>query len=100
MTPLRIISFVLGLTVISGVAAFVSRMRRQDMRIHWALELFGDVIYSVAAGFSAWYVTIGLIHEPWIAAAAAVVGGHMGARWMFLLQNYAVRRFNGERQDG
>lgn len=92
--PAKVLGLVVGLSLIGGLAAYLERLRRHAFDDHWLLELATDVLYSVAAGFSAWYLVIGLIQQPYIAAAVAIAAGHLGARWMTLLQRAITRRLN------
>jgi hypothetical protein len=91
--PLRTILLIIGLSMLGGLASFFERVRRQDLHAHWLLELVADILYSLAAGFSAWYLAIALGGCPYTAAAAAILAGHLGARWLILLQRALLRRF-------
>jgi len=105
--PLKVILLVAGLAMLGGLAHFLDRIRKGDLRAHWALELACDTLYSLAAGLLVWYITIATVGCQFTAAAAAIVGGHLGARFMFMVQRVLVDRIldrlaadNGNKPNG
>jgi hypothetical protein len=93
--PLRVIALVTGLSILGGLANFIGRLRQGTLRVHWFIELSGDVLYSLSAGFTVWYLAISTGMCEYSSAAMAIVAGHLGARLMFALQNAAIDRALG-----
>jgi uncharacterized membrane protein len=90
--PLRVLLMVIALAMLGGLAHFLDRVRKGELRAHWGLELACDSLYSLAAGLLVWYIAVASIGCQFTAAALAIVGGHLGARFMFMVQRVVVDR--------
>lgn len=90
--PAKIVAFIIALSILGGLAHYTDRVRRGKLRAHWSLELLGDTLYSMASGFTLWYLAIGAGSSEYLAAGSAIVGGHLGARFMFMAQEALVER--------
>jgi hypothetical protein len=88
--PLKVILLIMGLAMLGGLAHFLDRVRKGDLRAHWGLELACDSLYSLAAGLLVWYIAIAADACQFTAAAMAIIGGHLGARFMFMVQRVVV----------
>jgi uncharacterized membrane protein len=78
--------------MLGGLAHFLDRVRKGELRAHWGLELACDSLYSLAAGLLVWYIAIATIGCQFMSAALAIVGGHLGARFIFMVQRVVVDR--------
>jgi len=99
--PPKVIAFVIGLSMLGGMAHYMDRLRRGQLKAHWSIELAGDILYSLATGFTVWYFASASGTSEYISAGMAIVGGHLGARFMFMVQEAlvekAMRSIRGEK---
>lgn len=90
--PLKVVALIVGLSVLGGLTNFFSRLKNGTLRANWLIELLGDVLYSLSAGFCTWYLAISAGACEFCAASFAIIAGHLGARLMFALQSAMTDR--------
>jgi hypothetical protein len=83
---------VAALSALGGMAHFLDRLRSNELKAHWGIELSCDILYSLATGFLFWYAVIAMGACGELAAAAAIIGGHLGAKFLFMLQDILTTR--------
>jgi hypothetical protein len=87
-------------SVLGGLAYSCRRLSKEEYGPHWGLELLSDVLYSAVAGFSAWYITTGSGIPQDIALGVSLVAGHMGARWLVLVQRLVIEKVQQHTENG
>lgn len=86
-------AWVIGLSVWSGVAGFISKLRSGKARPFNFSELAGDIIISGLAGLLTFYLAEAAEINPLITAALVGVAGHMGSRAIALMEDWATAKF-------
>jgi len=89
----RMLVVVGGFAALGGLAAFIDRLRKHDLHTHFALEFMADLAYALAAGYAAYFLVLRTLSEHQTAVVGAIIAGHLGARWLTLLERWLVRRF-------
>lgn len=84
--PTRLLAFILTLSMLGGLANYITRLRTGPLRTHWLLELVADLVYSLSAGLVVWYVATASQMCDYYAAALAIVAGHLGAKLFVQVQ--------------
>lgn len=83
-------TWLLGLcmSLAGGWVSFYSKVKTGRARPFNVTELVGEMVVSGAVGIGAYMAAIGLDAPSAIAAALAGVGGHMGARLLFMAEKH------------
>ena len=92
VVPWHVIASVAALSMLGGLAHFLDRLRSNDLKANWIVELACDVLYSLATGFLFWYAVIAAGACGELAAAAAIIGGHLGAKFLFMVQDVLTNK--------
>lgn len=83
-------TWLLGLcmSLAGGWVSFHSKVKAGRARAFNLTELVGEMVVSGVVGIGAYMTAIGLDAPAAIAAALAGIGGHMGARLLFLAERH------------
>lgn len=102
---LRTYGWVVGVSLLGGVATFYQKVKRGQARWLNIGELIGELVTSSLAGLLTFWLCKSAGLNEWLTAAFVGIGGHMGSRTLFLmerlLERWITRWFpNGEQTEG
>lgn len=93
--PFREVAWVMGLALLGGLASFANRVRNGTLEHSWFTEIIADSLYSLAAGFSIYFLSASWGLSAYDAAAMAILAGHFATRWLQLTQRALIKRIMG-----
>lgn len=93
--PFREVAWVMGLALLGGLASFANRVRNNTLEHHWFTEVIADSLYSLAAGFSVYFLSASWGLSAYDAAAMSILAGHFATRWLQLTQRALIKRITG-----
>lgn len=82
----------MGMAVAGGVVNWYSRVKRGHARVFNLIELVGEICTSGLVGVGAFMILSSYDQPLGVCAAAAGIGGHMGTRLLFLVEQVFERR--------
>lgn len=83
--------WVVGISVLGGVASFYVKVKRGQARAFNLAELVGEIVTSAVAGLITFWLCTSASLSPWLTAAFVGIAGHMGSRALFLLEKVLER---------
>lgn len=89
------IVFTVYIMVMAALAHFVDRMRRNYTRTSGATEVLCDLTFSVLAGSVTCYFAQMAGLPLWVTVIAVSVSAHVGARFLFQMQNLITDKLLG-----
>lgn len=90
--PLITYVWVVGLSLLSSVAGYLSRINSGKPVNRPAMQLLQDVCYCELAGLSSYFMAQTAELSEMQAILVVALGSHMGARLIFLMQNMLTRQ--------
>jgi hypothetical protein len=87
-------AWVLGLSFWGGLASFIGKHKRGEVRAFNIVELLGELVVSGLSGVLTFYLCTWAKFDPLLSAAFVGVSGHMGSRAIMQLEKIAERRAN------
>lgn len=81
-----------GMGVAGGFINWYGKVKAGHTRAFNIAELFGEMLISGVVGLGSYMAGDGLSLPPSLCAVAAGVGGHMGTRLVFLVEQMATKR--------
>jgi hypothetical protein len=81
-----------GMALGGGFINWYSRTRTNSPHIFNLAEFIGEIFISGVVGLGAYMASDGLGLPASLSAAAAGIGGHMGTRLVFLVEELAKRK--------
>lgn len=85
--------WIIGISILGGVASFYQKVKKGQARWINLGELFGELATSALAGVLTYWVCRYAGLSEWLTAAFIGIGGHMGSRALFLLEKMLERWF-------
>lgn len=82
----------MGMAFAGGFVNWYSRVKRGHTRVFNLIELVGEICTSGLVGVGAFMILSSYDQPLGVCAAAAGVGGHMGTRLLFLIEQVFERR--------
>lgn len=82
----------IGMAFAGGFVNWYSRVKRGHTRVFNLIELIGEIWTSGLVGVSAFMILSSYDQPLGVCAAAAGIGGHMGTRLLFLVEQVFERR--------
>lgn len=92
--------WIVGLSVLGGVAAFVRKMRANHVRAWNITELIGEVVISGLAGLVIAHLCQWREFPMSLTYALTGIGAHMGSRALFKLEALLGAKFPVADKDG
>ena len=83
-----------GMAVTGGFVNWYSKVKKGHTRAFNFVELIGEIFASGLVGTDAFMILASYDQPLGICAASAGVGGHMGTRLLFLIEQALERRMN------
>ena len=90
--PLATWYLALGMSLAGGFINWYGKVKAGHTRAFNIAELFGEMLISGVVGLGSYMAGDGLSLPPSLCAVAAGVGGHMGARLVFLVEQMATKK--------
>ncbi len=86
-------TYVIGLSVWSGVSSYLHKVRRGVCSRFSFTELIGELVTSALAGvLTFWLCELSDI-DPLMSAGLIAISGHMGARAIFMFEQMIEKRY-------
>ena len=82
----------MGMAAAGGFVNWYSRVKRGHTRVFNLIELVGEICTSGHVGVGAFMILSSYDQPLGVCAAAAGIGGHMGTRLLFLIEQIFERR--------
>lgn len=82
----------LGMSVIGGFVNWRSKVKSGHTRVFNVVELIGEICASGFVGVAVFMILSSYDQPLGVCAAAAGVGGHMGTRLLFLIEQALSKR--------
>lgn len=86
-------AWVIGLSALGGVVAFIRKIKLGRARAFNFLEFIGEVVTSAFAGVMTFYLCEWSNFTPLATAAMVGVSGHMGSRAIFQMESFFNAKF-------
>lgn len=93
-------AWVFGLSMFGGVANFLAKLKRGEVRAFNFVELLGELLISGFAGVMTFYLCEWATFDPLLTAALVGICGHMGSRAVMLGEKALERWFNARTGGG
>jgi len=90
--PLKTYALILGVAVLGGFASWYAKVRKGDIPAWSIHHLMGELVTSALAGLLCWWLCEWAGFAPLLNAALAGIAGHMGARAITLIEEWALKR--------
>jgi hypothetical protein len=86
--------YIIGISAVSGALSFHQKVKAG--RAKWAniTEFVGEIFTSMFVGLGTFWICKGFEVNEWLSAAAVAVTAHMGARAIFLAEQWIERKVN------
>lgn len=78
--------WMIGISLLGGIASFYQKVKRGQARWFNLGELFGELLTSALAGLLTFWLCKDAKVSEYTTAALVGIGGHMGSRALFLLE--------------
>ena len=78
-----------------GFVSFYQKLKRGDVRAFNLVELVGELVTSAFVGVLTFWICEANNVPPLLQAVAISVSGHMGTRVIFMIEQWATKRFGG-----
>lgn len=89
------------MSIAGGFINWWSKIKQGKTRGFNLVELCGEIMVSGVVGLGVFMLLVGLEYPLGIAGAAAGIGGHMGARLLFILERVLEERLlSGDGKEG
>lgn len=83
--------WVVGLSLLGGVASFYAKVKSGQARPFNLTELIGELVTSAVAGLVTFMLCKWAKVDDWLMAALVAISGHMGSRAIFMLERHFER---------
>lgn len=87
--------WVIGLSILGGVANFAAKIANDHTRIFRVTEFLGEIVVSGFAGLITFWLCEASGINPLITAALVGISGHMGSRAIFRFEKWVEKRIDG-----
>lgn len=84
---------VLGIALLGGLVSWYTKVRKGEIPLWSIHHLVGELVTSAFAGLLCFWICEGAGLPPLLTAALAGIAGHMGAKAITMLEEWAGRRF-------
>lgn len=84
---------ILAVALLGGVVSWYAKVRRGEIPLWSINHLAGELVTSAFAGLMCFWICEGAGLAPLLTAALAGIAGHMGAKAITMLEDWAGRRF-------
>jgi hypothetical protein len=84
--------WVLLLSVMGGVVAFLRKLREGHTRVFNLIEFIGELCTSAFTGVVTFYLCEAAQFPPVLTAALVGISGHMGSRGLFLIEKHLTHK--------
>lgn len=84
--------WVLLLSVMGGVVAFLRKLREGHTRVFNLIEFIGELCTSAFTGVVTFYLCEAAQFPPVLTAALVGISGHMGSRSLFLIEKHLTHK--------
>jgi hypothetical protein len=84
--------WVLLLSVMGGVVAFLRKLREGHTRVFNLIEFIGELCTSAFTGVVTFYLCEAAQLPPVLTAALMGISGHMGSRGLFLIEKHLTHK--------
>lgn len=91
-------AWVLGLSILGGIAAFSAKVKSGEARLWNFTELVGEMTTSAFAGIVTFYLCTWSSFSPLLTAAMVGIAGHMGSRAIFLIEKAFENKLSDARK--
>lgn len=92
-------AWVVGLALFGGLANFIGKQRRGEVRAFNITELIGELVVSGFAGIMTFYLCSWANIDPLLTAALVGMCGHMGSRAILLGERKLKRYIDSKTGD-
>ena len=89
-------AWVVGLSAWGGIASFCHKLKSGHARPFNFAELFGELVISGFAGLLMFYLCEAAHVTGVVSAVFVGISGHMGSRAIFLIENWAMKKWGKE----
>jgi len=83
---------ILGIALLGGAVSWYAKVRRGEIPLWSINHLVGELATSALAGLLCFWLCEWAGFQPLLTAALAGIAGHMGAKAITLLEEWAARR--------
>lgn len=90
--PLRTYLWVLGMSILGGIVAYMRALRQNRSRTFRAIEFIGELCTSAFAGILAFWLCEAMNVPKLVEAATIGVAGHMGSSAIQLIEDFLKAR--------
>lgn len=94
--PLLTYGWVLGLSIAGGIVSFCRKIKSGHSRPFNFIEFVGELFTSAFAGVITFYLCEAANIGGPLAAVFVGISGHMGSRAIFLVENWASKKWGGQ----
>jgi len=84
--------WMVAIAAISGALSFYHKVQHGRARAFNFTELIGEIVTSASVGLVTFWVCKGLNVDEWLTAAGVAITGHMGARAIFIAEQWIERK--------
>ena len=84
--------WVLLLSLMGGVVAFLRKLREGHTRVFNLIEFIGELCTSAFTGVVTFYLCEAAQFPPVLTAALVGISGHMGSRGLFLIEKHLTNK--------
>jgi hypothetical protein len=84
--------WVLLLSLMGGVVAFLRKLREGHTRVFNLIEFIGELCTSAFTGVVTFYLCEAAQFPPVLTAALVGISGHMGSRGLFLIEKHLTHK--------
>lgn len=86
----------IGVALAGGAVAFYQKVKSGKARAFNVTELLGEMFTSAVVGLVTFWICKGFGVNEYLTAAAVAITGHMGARAIFMAEQWIERRASRE----
>lgn len=84
--------WMIGISVAGGIVSFVQKVKAGKARPFNLVELAGEMFISAFVGIVTFWICKYYGVNEYLTAAGVAISGHMGARVLFIMENWIERK--------
>lgn len=84
--------WMLAMALFGGVVSFIQKVRTGKARALNLAEFVGEMLISGFVGIVTYWICAAFAVNPYLTAAGVAISGHMGARAIFLIEQFIENR--------